>query len=269
MRPRGDAGGGCREHRLLVVGGRLRHARRAARHRGPAQAPGVAVRRVEAHRRVAAARPGDRDRRVGASAPPHLAALLQRRRLGRPHASTTPARTTCSRSSSRRSSRGARPASTATTTTPPTARTCATTCTSPTSRPPTSSRRSASLAGEPIEPAYNLGSQNGPERARDHGRDGPRHRHRLHARDRARAAPATPTASSRPASSPRATSTGRTATRSTRWSAPAGRPAGPQRPVLSERAKRRGRCRRARRPGPLSRVRGRNTPHRRARSLDS
>ena len=55
--------------------------------------PRVAVRRVEADRRVAAARPGE-----GHGSAAHVAALLQRGRLGRRPRSTTPARTTCSRS---------------------------------------------------------------------------------------------------------------------------------------------------------------------------
>ena len=87
--------------------------------------PRVAVRREQADRRVAAARPGPRDRACGtrrcatstSSAPATTT-------------STTPARTTCSRSSSRRSSTGGRRGSTAPTTRRPTAPACATTSTS-------------------------------------------------------------------------------------------------------------------------------------------
>ena len=61
--------------------------------RRPPTNPGVAVRRVEADRRVAAARPGH-----GRRAAAHVAALLQRGRLRAPTRSTTPARTTSSRS---------------------------------------------------------------------------------------------------------------------------------------------------------------------------
>ena len=55
---RGDAVPRRRPHRVLVERGRLRHARRRPRHRADARRPGVALRRVEAHRRVAARRPG-------------------------------------------------------------------------------------------------------------------------------------------------------------------------------------------------------------------
>ena len=56
--------------------------------------------------------------------------------------------------------------------------------------------RGARLAGAPLEPVYNLGSGDGLVGAADHGRHAPRHRHRLHARGRAAPRPATPPASS-------------------------------------------------------------------------
>ena len=71
--------------------------------RTPPKAPAVAVRRVEAHRRVAAARSGDRGRAAA-----HQPALLQRRRVRATPTCSTPARTISSRSCSRRSSRAAR-----------------------------------------------------------------------------------------------------------------------------------------------------------------
>ena len=110
-------------------------------------APGVAVRRVQADRRVAA-----RATRAAATRPAaHVAALLQRRRLGDAGRLRHSARTTSSRSSSRRSPRGGRRGSTATTTRPRTAPASATTSTSPTSpsrtsrrpRPSTRARRSS------------------------------------------------------------------------------------------------------------------------------
>ena len=167
------------------VGGRLRHARCAARHRGPPEAPRLALRRVEADRRVAAARPGDGDGRVGASAAPHLAALLQRRRLGRPDglrhepAQPVPARLRGADRGphaphQRRRLRHRR-----------TARTCATTSTSPTSRPRTSSRRSGSPAATRSSPPTTSARGDGlsvrqimDAMARVTG-------HRLHPRDRA------------------------------------------------------------------------------------
>ena len=108
-----------------------------------ADAPGVAVRREQADRRVGAARPGARDRPAA-----HVAALLQRRRLRvrRPlrhqPAQPVPARL---RDAARREDAAdqRRP-----TTRRPTAPACATTCTSPTSPPPTSWPPSASSAGD-------------------------------------------------------------------------------------------------------------------------
>ena len=77
---------------------RLRHARRRPRHRGHPEAPAVALRRVEAHRRVAAARPGDvASRRCGT---PRCATSTSS--APATPTSTTRARTTCSRSCSRR-----------------------------------------------------------------------------------------------------------------------------------------------------------------------
>ena len=62
--------------------------------------------------------------------------------------------------------------------------------------------------------------------APDHGRDGPGDRHRLRARDRTHADPATRPGSWRPASSRPATSTGRCGTPSTTWSPAPGGPPG-------------------------------------------
>ena len=67
-----------RPHGVLLERGRLRNPRRRPRDRADPDRARVAVRREQAHRRVAAARPGGR-RRAAA----HLAALLQRRRLRR------------------------------------------------------------------------------------------------------------------------------------------------------------------------------------------
>ena len=131
---RGDGAHRRRVDRVLLQRRDVRHARRRAGHRGDRDAAGVAVRREQADRRVADPRPG-----AGDDAAAHLAALLQRRRLGQRPTSSTPARTTCSRSSSRCSWTGRRRGSTATTTTPPTAPACATTSTSPTSPRHTSS----------------------------------------------------------------------------------------------------------------------------------
>ena len=110
--------------------------------------PAVALRRVQAHRRVAAARPGP----VASGLRHTQPALLQRRRLGHPRrlrhepAQPLPARV-------RRAARGPHAArSTATTTRRPTARACATTSTSPTSPRRTSPRRERLDAGEPLEP---------------------------------------------------------------------------------------------------------------------
>ncbi len=75
--------------------------------------------------------------------------------------STTRARTTCSRSSSKRWWMGAPRASTATTTRHQTAPTCAITSTSPISRSRTRRQRGDSRRGRRIEPAYNLGSGDG------------------------------------------------------------------------------------------------------------
>ena len=174
-----------------------------------AKAPGVALRRVEAHRRVAAARPGDRDGRVAASAAPHVAALLQRRRLGRPDrvrhepAQPVPARVRGAHRGShaadqRRRLRHARRHERARLRARRRHR-----------RRARRGRAAARRRASPIEPAYNLGSRNGLSVRADHGRDGARHRDRLHARDRARAVPATPTGSSPRANSRPATSTGR------------------------------------------------------------
>ena len=133
---RGDGLAGRRRDRVLVVRRRLRHAGRRPGHRDHRHAPRVALRRVQAHRRVAAGRPGPGrpacgTRRCGTSTS-----------SARPRTtSTTPARTTCSRWSSTPWSPAARRASTAPTTRRPTAPACATTCTSPTSPPRTSRRR--------------------------------------------------------------------------------------------------------------------------------
>ena len=108
--------------------------------------PRVALRRVEAHRRVAAARPGGR---AGLRTPPCATSTSS---APATPTSTTPARTTSSRSCSTRCSPGRTPRSTATTTRRPTAPTCATTSTSPTSRSRTSRRRSASTPGSPSSP---------------------------------------------------------------------------------------------------------------------
>ena len=151
--------------------------------------------------------------RASRPASPHVAALLQRRRLRRRRplrhepAQPLPARL-------RRAARRAAPrASTATTTRPRTAPACATTSTSPTSPPRTSPRPSGSTPASRSSRSYNLGSGDGVSvgEIMTRGRRG--HRHRVHARDRARGAPATPPASSRPASSPPATSTGGCGTR--------------------------------------------------------
>ena len=106
--------------------------------------PASPLRRVEADRRMAAARSGDGDgrrRSIRCATRRCATSTWSARRIPR---STTRARTTCSRSCSRRSSRAVPRASTATTTTLPTARTCATTCMWATSRRRTSSRRSGS-----------------------------------------------------------------------------------------------------------------------------
>ena len=127
---------------------------------------------------------------------PHLAALLQRRRLGHPEL-TTRARTTSSPSSSRPSSRAAPRRSTAPTTRPRMARPCATTSTWPTSRSRTSPRRAPRRGGAGrarLQPRQRHGRRG----RRDHGGRRRGHGHRLtRPYVSAPAAPAT-----RPGSSP-------------------------------------------------------------------
>ena len=157
-----------------------------------------------------------------ARAAAHVAALLQRRRLGHRRglrhqpAQPVPARV---RGAARgRDARG----STATTTPPPTAPACATTSTSPTSPTAHVAAAQALPPGDALEPVYNLGSG-----------DGLRSREIMDAMARVtgidftpesrRAARATRPGSWRPASSPPATSTGRCGTPSTTWCARPGR----------------------------------------------
>ena len=163
--------------------------------------PGVAVRREQADRRVAAAR-----RRPGARPPAHVAALLQRRRLGlaRPlrHQPAQPVP-----AGLRRPGRGPHAAhQRRPTTRPRTAPACATTCTSPTSPTPTSSPRAALLAGDDARAGLQPRQRRRRLGAADHGH-GPRgDRHRVRAGGRASAVPATRPGSSPAASWPPATS---------------------------------------------------------------
>ena len=118
--------------------------------------PGVAVRGEEADRRVAAARPGRRHR---ARSTRRCATSTWSARA--PRSWTTPARTTCSRSSSGSWSRGRSRTSTVTTTRPRTAPASATTSTWPTSPPRTWRRPRRWTPGTTLEPVYNLGSGDG------------------------------------------------------------------------------------------------------------
>ena len=121
---------------------------------------------------------------------------------------------------------GRTPGSTATTIRPRTAPACATTSTSPTS--PTAHVAAAQrlAAGEPLEPAYNLGSGRRRVGAARSWTPWPTVTGiALHRRGRARAGPATPPASWPPASWPRATSTGGCGTPFPRCSPARGRPA--------------------------------------------
>ena len=129
---------------------------RRPRHRGHAHPARVPVRGEQADRGVAAGRPGP-----GGRAAAHLAALLQRGRLGDRRSSTTPARTTSSRWCWACSPRAGRRRSTATTTRPRTAPASATTSTSPTSPHSHLAAARALEAGRPLEPVYNLGSGDG------------------------------------------------------------------------------------------------------------
>ena len=85
---------------------------------------------------------------------------------GSPTTSSTPARTTCSRSSSRCSWPGRRRGSTATTTTPPTAPACATTSTSPTSPSRTSWPRSGSRPVSTCSPSTTSAAATAPRSRR-------------------------------------------------------------------------------------------------------
>ena len=172
------------------------------------EASRVAVRRVEAHRRVAAARPGARHRPARTRA----CATSTSSDRARPTCSTR-ARTTCSRSCSRRCSRVAPRASTATTTRRPTARACATTSTSPTSPRRTSSRRSDSTRASRIEPRLQPRQRRRRLGRRDHGRGGRRSPASTSRPRSDPAARATRPGSSLRASSRRATSTGGCGTR--------------------------------------------------------
>ena len=68
---------GVTQHRLLLQRGRLRHPEGRDRHRADATRPAEPVRRDEARRRVAPRGPGE-----GRHPAPHVAAVLQRGRLG-------------------------------------------------------------------------------------------------------------------------------------------------------------------------------------------
>ena len=202
---------GCRRDRVLLVGGGLRHAGRRPGHRGDPDPPRVALRRVQAHRRVAPGRPGARHRAAA-----HVAAVLQRGRLGhrRPlrHQPAQPLP-----AGPRRPGRGPHAAhQRRPTTRRPTAPACATTSTSPTSPRPTSrlrrrSRRAAARAR--LQP----GLRRRRLRPRDHDRRSRRPPGSPSSPSSRPAAPATRPGSSRPASSPRATSTGRCATPCSTW----------------------------------------------------
>ena len=207
-----------RQDRVLLQRRHLRHPRRRPRHRGDRRR--ARSRRTASRKLIGEWLLRDQARRHRAAA--HVAALLQRRRLGhRPTLyDTSPHNLFPLVFEALRRGPDAR-GSTATTTPPPTAPACATTSTSPTSPSRTSPPPRRSRPARPLEPVYNLGSGDGLSVRADHGRHGPGHRHRLHARDRARAAPATRPASSPPASSPPATSTGGCGTPSTTWCASA------------------------------------------------
>ena len=164
---------------------------------------------------------GTRDRAAA-----HVAALLQRGRLRAPTTSTTPARTTCSRSSSRRCVEGAHPADQRRRLPHPRRHLRARL--RPRRRPrglPRRGRAARSPPATPLEPVYNLGSGDGLSVRQIMDGDRPGSPASTSSPRSARAAPATPPASSPPASSPPATSTGGCAT-PRRHGAPApGRPA--------------------------------------------
>ena len=175
--------------------------------------PGVAVRREQAGRRVGDPRPGPRHR-----AAPHLAALLQRRRLGqRRPLRHQPAQPVPDRV--RDAARGRDPADQRRRLRHPRRHLRARL--RPRRRPrraPTSSPPSGSPPARSCCRSTTSAAATGSSVAEIMAAIRPRHRHRLHPRDAAPAAPATPPASSPPARPPPATSTGRCATPSTTWS---------------------------------------------------
>ena len=164
--------------RVLLECGDVRHARRRPGDRGDADR--TRSRRTASRKLIGEwlLRDVGRARRAAA----HVAALLQRGRLRLDRSCTTPARTTCSRSSSTRWSRAGRRTSTATTTRRRTAPASATTCTSPTwprrTSPPLAAagRRPARARLQPRQRRRSLGPP-------DHGPRARRDRHRLRARD--------------------------------------------------------------------------------------
>ena len=199
--------------------------------RRPRRSPESPYGESQADRRVAAARPGDRGSGCGT---PRCATSTW---SGRATASsTTPARTTCSRWSSRRSLEGRDAADQRRRLRHPgrhlRARLRAR------RRPrglPRRRGRARSPAGDAAASrSTTSAAATGCPVAADHGRDGPGHRHRLHARGRARAGRATRPGSWRPASSRPATSTGGCGTPSTTWWPAPGGPARPRTRLTAE-----------------------------------
>ena len=178
-----------------------------------AEAPAVAVRRDEAHRRVAAARPGGRGRPAA-----HLAALLQRRRLRLPGrlrhqpAQPVPARV-------RRARRGPHAADQRRRL--PDARRHERARLRARRRPRrsrTSRRRGDWMPASRSSRAYNLGSGDGVSVAEIMAADGRASPASTSTPEIGPRRPGDPAADRRQrASSPHATSTGRCGTRSTRW----------------------------------------------------